>query len=80
MILIVQDDKKRNDVFEYDGYQSECCQKLRKITRNSSNDQNERYIKDEMNNSEMTFVKKSGRRRKSYLKDCYKRLRANKKF
>uniref|UniRef100_A0A9I9EG34 Uncharacterized protein n=1 Tax=Cucumis melo TaxID=3656 RepID=A0A9I9EG34_CUCME len=46
-------------------------------SQNSSNDPDERYIKDEMNNSETTIVKKSERRRKSDLKDRYKRLRVN---
>ena len=53
---------------------------LSKVTKKVKNDQDERYIKDEMNNSETTIVKKLGRRRKSDLKDHYKRLRANKKF
>ena len=53
---------------------------LSKIMKKAKNDQDERYIKDEMNNSETTIVKKLGRRRKLDLKDRYKRLRANKKF
>ena len=76
MILIVQDDKKRNDVIEDMDIRTNVVKNYEK----TNNDQDERYIKDEMNNSKTTIMKKSGRRRKSDLKDCYKRVRANKEF
>ena len=59
MILIVQDDKKRNDVTKMIDMRG----MLLKITKKANNDRDERYIKDEMNNSKTTIMKKLRRRR-----------------
>ena len=53
---------------------------LSKVTKKVKNDQVERYIKDEVNNSETTIGKKSRIRRKLDLKYRYKRLRVNKEL
>ena len=76
MILIVQDDKKRNDVIEDDEYGKKM---LSKITNKRLNYHDERYIKTRWITQKRLW-KNWEEEEVLDLKDCYKIVKANMEF